>query len=371
MSATVTSLEARETLAAAVARRDRVIVLTGEPRSGTAVLCRAALEAGGVTASWIEGNATLTFHEILQQFAVELQSGASPPQTADDLALAVSEQELIAFISRAIDTNPRRAAAIVVDNAETLSRFVIGKLQTLADLSSSGRSVTLLLVGQPALDHTIDKPEFAALRQHLTTRLRLRGASEAEGSASKAIAPASTRAALRPARVAAVVGALALIAGIGWAARAIARRPASVRAPIAASAPAAAPPAPAPTRPQPREQPPPAPAAPPAASAPPVASTAPVPSAPPAAVPVNPSARADAGVPSTPEMDARLEQLHQSMEREAIDLASRGDVNALVSLRAKTEAAYANIGARRPDFLAALLGELDTYTTQARAVRRP
>jgi hypothetical protein len=59
------------------------------------------------------------------------------------------------------------------------------------------------------------------------------------------------------------------------------------------------------------------------------------------------------------------------MEREAMDLAGRGDVNGLMALRAKTEAAYEQIGVRRPDFLAALLGELDSYLNQARTVRKP
>ena len=361
MNSTVTPREAREALLASIARRDPLIVLTGEPRSGKTTLCRSVIETDGTAAAWVAGRAALTFHEILQQAAADLQAGANPPATAEDLALAASEQDLIALIARAVDTNPRRSAAIVVDDAHVLRRFVIGKMQTLVDLSTAERGLTVVLAGQPELERTIDRPDCLDLRQHINTRLRLRSSSEPHVSARKDIIPAWTRAAMRPARLIAAVAGLALAVGIGWAAHAIARRLPSLRAPIAAtssSGPRTA--VPAEQQSQPRKQPAAAPpAAPPVASAPPAA---PVSAAPPPA---------DAGMPSTPEMDAKLERLHQTMEREAIDMAGRGDANALVNLRARTEAAYAQIGARRPDFLAALLGELDGYLKQAREARRP
>jgi hypothetical protein len=356
VDSTVTTPQAREALLASIARHDRFVVLTGETRSGKTTLCRSVIATGGIAASWIDARAPLTFHEILQQVAADVQAGANPPATADDLALAASEQELIALIERGVDTNARHAAVIVVDEAHVLNRLVIGKMQALVELGSSERGVTVLLSGHPPLEQTLDTPECQALKPLISTRLRLRSPSDSERPAAKKdTVPVSARSRLRPGRALVLVAGVALVVGIGWLGRAVAPRPARVRAPIPASAPAA---------PPSQSQPPEAPAAP---TVPPVAAARA--SSAPAATPAPPTP--DARAASTLEMDAKLEQLHHTMEREAIELARRGDVTALLNLRARTEAAYAQIGAHRPDFLAALLGELDGYISQARGVRRP
>jgi chloramphenicol 3-O-phosphotransferase len=340
VGSTVTAAQAREALVASIARHDPLIVLTGAPRSGKTTLCRSVIATGGIAASWIDASAPLTFHEILQRAAADLQAGANSPATADDLVLATTEQELIALIERAVATNSRRSAVVVVDDAHLLNRLVVGKMELLAALSSSERTVTVLLAGQPPLERTIEKPGNQALSQRATTRLRIGPVSEPAGAAPHATAAAPAVALVKLSRVVPLVGGLALIAGIVWLTRTIAQRPAPVRPPIAALP--AQPPPPAPVQPRAQPEPPP------------------------------PQRQEPVGRAASPaEMDAALERLHQTMEGEAIDLARRGDVNGLVSLRGRTEAAYATIGARRPDFLAALLGELDGYLNQARTAPKP
>jgi chloramphenicol 3-O-phosphotransferase len=369
VDSTVTASQSRDALLAAIARHDRLIVLTGDARSGKTSLCRSVVADAGVTASWVDARAGLTFHEILQQVAADLQTGARPPATADDLALAAGEHELIALIEHAIDTNSQRSAIVAVDDAHVLSRFVIGKTQTLVNLASSGRGLTVLLAGGPALELAIEKPENHDLKRAITTRLRLRPVVEPEKPSSKPAPPPAARIRVRPRHAVVAVGGLALLVGAAWIAWAIGNRPTPARVPMAVP-PTEAPPPPTPQpASQPASQPEPQPAPPVAAEAPPanLPPTAPLAAAPaeqPAAEPFTP-------VPSTPEQEARLERLHQTMEREAMDLAGRGDVNGLMALRAKTEAAYEQIGVRRPDFLAALIGELDSYLNQARTVRKP
>ena len=72
---------------------------------------------------------------------------------------------------------------------------------------------------------------------------------------------------------------------------------------------------------------------------------------------------------STPQKRTVQEQRVQDVSRRAQLLASRGDVRALLALRADTDKRYRQLGKTTDGSLAALLDELDTKIDEARAVR--
>ena len=89
----------------------------------------------------------------------------------------------------------------------------------------------------------------------------------------------------------------------------------------------------------------------------------------PARQPPRESRSAPKAPPHPDDLDAKFNALRQNTERQARILTSKGDVKALLALRADTSKRYQQLGASRPEFLAEVLQALDAKIDEARAIR--
>jgi hypothetical protein len=352
--------EIREAIRRSLERRDPLIVITGESGTGKTTLCRSVLEEASGAASSTIVNPFLTFRDLLRQIADDLDP-ASRKAAEADVDLLATEHDLIRSIQRFVESNPGRLAVVLIDDAHLLNPVVLARLRGLLNLSSTGRGLTILLVGQPELDATLRRPEFLSVAQRVAQRYRLDKPTKAE-------APAARRGrARRPVVARRLAGAAALLVA-GWIVGDVWRRafpsatvPAAERGRTEPSAPSV---------------PPATPSASPAPGARPAAVERDIPASPPPP-PSEPAARGSGrqAQPLREEprnadgIDYRYVSLRENVERQAQILASRGQVKALLALRVDAENRYRQLGPSRPAFLAQLLEALDAKIEEARAVR--
>jgi len=345
-------VEVREAIRRSLDRREPLIVVTGHSGSGKTALCRSVLaEARGAVSSTIL-NPFLTFHDLLKQVADDLDPASRRAAEADvDLA---TEHDLMRSIQRFVESNPGRPAVLFIDDAHLLNPVVLAQLRGLLNLSPVGRGLTILLVGQPELDTTLRRPQFLSVEQRVAQRYRLDSSTKPEVPVSRHVrAP-------RPAAVRRLAAAAALLAA-GWIAGAVWRRsfPAATATPSErqASEPSSAPSVPA------------------ASASPSTVERLALPST---LAPAAESADRGSGRQAQPireeprnadGTDYRYVSLRGTVERQAQVLASRGDVKALLALRADTENRYRELGTSRPALIAQLLDALDVRIDEARAVR--
>jgi hypothetical protein len=338
--------EIREAIKRSLERRDPLIVVTGDSGTGKTALCRAVLEEAKGAASSTVVNPFLTFRDLLKQVLSDLDPASGTSAADSDVDLVASEHDLIRSIQRFIQSNPHRLAVVVIDDAHLLNSVVFAQLRALLNVSADGRGLTILLVGQPALEATLRRPEFRSVEQRIAQRYRIEPQTNLDapgGPVGRERRPAAAR------RLAA--GAAALFVA-GWIADEAWRR---------------AFPAVSPALPEHRLSEPPAPAA--------RAAQPPAPSASPRAEPsVNPAVAHGAlssrvPVPQPESTKDEYAALRRTVERQMPLLVTRGDVKALLALRADTENRYRRLGAVRPDFIAGLLDALDVKIEEARAVR--
>lgn len=325
---------AEAAIARSIAQRVPLIVLTGESGTGKSSLCRAVItQVAGAAVSTIL-NPFLTFRDLLNQVITDfdLPSNTSPDA---DAPLVATEHELIRSIHAFVAENPKWPALVIVDDAHLLNPLVLGQLRGLLN-----EGLTVLLSGQPELEERLGCPEFRSVEQRVAQRYRL-------GSTARQ-APGPRRAPVRR-----LMTAVALLA-CGWIAGGLWRR--------------VSPPVPTARAAFPSVVPTPALGVPPALAAPPpaaAATPAPIPSPTPQPVETvrpGPNTRtrtADAG---------SLDALRQRAEGQARVLAGRGDVKALLALRAQSEQRGRQLAAS-PASLASLLDELDAKIEEARETR--
>jgi len=325
-----------------VARRDPIVVATADAEAVRSDIVRTVLRDASGVAVAVAAAPTLTFHDILSQvargFGPSADANADADRIEDPLELAISHDDLLAVIMRSLDLAPGRRAIVVIADAHLLHRAVLARIPAFFGLAADGRSLTVVLVGDRALDETLRRPELQSLAARVSPR---RTGGLAVGDATHSAAATGASASPSPPIVSvrarnlvliATVAMLAIIAAV-LSARKLAERSAS---PTLAGRSAPAPIPAAARRPS---------------SSSPGSSSA-------------PGARLNAA-----EVDARLEALHDAAERRATELAARGDVTALLALREQTRRDYESIGANRPDFLEVLMAELDVVLERGRAER--
>jgi len=326
-----------------VARRDPIVVATADAEAVRSDIVRTVLRDASGVAVAVAAAPTLTFHDILSQvargFGPSADANADADRIEDPLELAISHDDLLAVIMRSLDLAPGRRAIVVIADAHLLHRAVLARIPAFFGLAADGRSLTVVLVGDRALDETLRRPELQSLAARVSPRRT--GGGLAVGDATHSAAATGASASPSPPIVSVRVRNLVLIATVAMLAIIAAVLSARKLAERSASPTAAGRSAPAPI---------PAAARRPSSSSPGLSSA--------------PGARLNAA-----EVDARLEALHDAAERRATELAARGDVTALLALREQTQRDYESIGANRPDFLEVLMAELDVVLERGRAER--
>ncbi len=179
---------------AAIDRRDRIVVLTGEPGVGKTMLCQGVVEqAHRRTLTSFVADPLLSIEGILKTVLVDvgamshehLAKGqfryASPLELADAL-----RDFLLSLVK------PQAFAVVIIDDAQSMSVEVLHDLEVLVDRFASGdrgrpesctEAVPLLqviLVGQPALLDTLRQRALRSLWRRVAVQTRLESLAPGE-----------------------------------------------------------------------------------------------------------------------------------------------------------------------------------------------
>jgi len=149
-----------------LAGRPGVTVLVGEAGTGKTTLVRKALQASSGASTIVHlSNPTLTraeFYEyIAAGFGFSEEAGRSKIQFLRDVESALNDPAA-----------PR--LALIVDEAQSVPYELLEEIRLLTNAESSiGRSIAVVLVGQPELGRRLDEARLRQLKQRVVLRCEL------------------------------------------------------------------------------------------------------------------------------------------------------------------------------------------------------
>lgn len=148
-------------------RRDGFVVITGEIGAGKTTLIRSLLSEIDGTVKVINIFQTqLNEIQFLQAVLVDL--GFDPKECTDDskvLLLTMLKTHLVACHAQG------KHVVLIVDEAQNLSPMVLEEIRMLAGIEmEQTKLLNVILVGQPELNETLQRPDL----QQLVQRIRLR-----------------------------------------------------------------------------------------------------------------------------------------------------------------------------------------------------
>ena len=149
-----------------LAGRPGVTVLVGEAGTGKTTLVRKALQASSNGSTIVHlSNPTLTraeFYEyIAGGFGFSAEAGHSKIQFLRELEAALNDPDA-----------PR--LALIVDEAQSVPYELLEEIRLLTNAESSiGRSIAIVLVGQPELGRRLDEARLRQLKQRVVLRCEL------------------------------------------------------------------------------------------------------------------------------------------------------------------------------------------------------
>jgi general secretion pathway protein A len=165
-----------EALLAGIARRDGVLVVTGETGTGKTTLCRAVLQMlDRKMFTTLVDDPFLSREELLKTLLIDfgvisadnLRSG--PLSNASRTALRYSLHDFFNSLQ------PLQASALVViDDAHNLSADSLHEINLLSALEFRQKLLQFLLVGQPELQTRLGTSEMRHLTQRVLTQSELR-----------------------------------------------------------------------------------------------------------------------------------------------------------------------------------------------------
>ena len=149
-----------------LAGRPGVTVLVGEAGTGKTTLVRKALQASGDHSTVVHlTNPTLTraefFEYLAHSFGFSAEAGRSKIQFLRELDSALNNE-----------MGPR--LALVVDEAQSVPYELLEEIRLLTNAESSiGRSLAVVLAGQPELGRRLDEARLRQLKQRVVLRCEL------------------------------------------------------------------------------------------------------------------------------------------------------------------------------------------------------
>ncbi len=161
--------EALTHLEYALRGRPGLTVLVGEAGTGKTTLIRAALQSHAAAPNSVVhvANPTLTRGEFYEHLA---DGFGFPPE------VAASKTRFLKALEHAIATRPLNGSgfAIVVDEAQSMPHELLEEIRLLSNIESpSGRSLGVMLVGQPELAIRLNDPVLRQLKQRVALRCEL------------------------------------------------------------------------------------------------------------------------------------------------------------------------------------------------------
>ena len=152
-------------------------LVTGEPGTGKTLLCHRLLERLGpdVTSAFLTNSHFRDRAGLLQAILYDL-SQPYAGMREQELRLALTD-----FLLRNYADGKR--AVILVDEAQHLTPDLLEELRLLGNLEArQGKALQVVLLGQPALAETLQRPELAAFCQRLAVRIHLESLSVHEAA---------------------------------------------------------------------------------------------------------------------------------------------------------------------------------------------
>jgi type II secretory pathway predicted ATPase ExeA len=145
-----------------------LLLLTGAPGAGKTLVCHCLLErmargAGVVylTNSRLGGRAGL-LQAVLYELSLPYRGLGE-----QEMRLALADHLLQSFAAG-------RGTVLVLDEAQHLDADLLEELRLWGNLEArAGKALRVVLVGQPSLRETLERPELAGLRQRLVVRADL------------------------------------------------------------------------------------------------------------------------------------------------------------------------------------------------------
>jgi general secretion pathway protein A len=160
-----------EQIARGIAQREAVTVLTGPTGIGKTLLCQAIpgqLDRRTLTSLVL--SPIRSFDDLLERLLADFGVlSREELVAARDRETSKRVNTLGSFLSSLASL--RANAVIVVDEAQDVACDVLAALAALA--ASNADTVQIVLVGQPALRHLLDRPELRALAERVGRRLEL------------------------------------------------------------------------------------------------------------------------------------------------------------------------------------------------------
>ncbi|MES1254509.1 MAG: AAA family ATPase [Acidobacteriota bacterium] len=149
--------------------RPGLTVLTGDAGTGKSMLVRTALHSSTRSNAGIVqlSNPTLTRAEFFEHLADGFGFAADT---------ALSKTRFLRALESAIASRARENAvlALVVDEAQSLSFELLEEIRLLTNIEGApGRSLAVVLVGQPELSARLNDPSLRQLKQRVSLRCEL------------------------------------------------------------------------------------------------------------------------------------------------------------------------------------------------------
>jgi general secretion pathway protein A len=164
-----------DTMAAAIRRREGILVLTGEVGTGKTTLCRAVLRSlDQKTFAAFVPDPFLSREDLLKTLLVDfgvvsvddIRSGRLRGASRTDLSYPLYD-----FLA---SLQPLKAFAVVmIDEAQNLTTELLEEIRILSDLEDRQRLLEVVLVGQPELRSRLASPDMRQLRQRVSMRCEL------------------------------------------------------------------------------------------------------------------------------------------------------------------------------------------------------
>jgi general secretion pathway protein A len=143
-----------DVLLAAIARREKLMLLLGDLGVGKTTLCRTLLDSQErKSRSALVGNALLSPEDLLRLMLQDL-GAVSKDEIADGRLQGAARAQLVEMFDRFLEQlrASSDAAVMIVDEAHSLPPATREQLFELAALESNGdRTIQFLLAGQPAI----------------------------------------------------------------------------------------------------------------------------------------------------------------------------------------------------------------------------
>jgi type II secretory pathway predicted ATPase ExeA len=164
-----------EEILSAIARREKVVLLTGEAGSGKTTLCRAVIdELDHRTFTALISGPFDSIEDVLRAILADLgvisdgHLASGPASRASLRELRVALRDFLRSIER-LDAR----AVVFVDEAQSLSADLLQRVCAIPNIDTDRRVIQIVLVGQPALLTTFEQPELRPINERVSVRCEL------------------------------------------------------------------------------------------------------------------------------------------------------------------------------------------------------